>query len=364
MANRSCLYASEFIPERDAPIAPIGLSEFEWDVPLAHKLMMAGAPERVQSAIWPAKRVGIIADRKGAAERVLAFYDKLLQGEVARRDDLEAQLAVMKAVLSKTPEPPYLLLEVGEIIDGQGGDLEVGVDAVIDEIKELAARVERALSGKEAAWLGTLRNEEREQLELGTWSNVLYFSFPELPREVLAKRRAEAKPRKSARKKGGATTRRQTPKTTPEILGHTRPTPEGTLSLAMRDPRRVKTPVHPYLRDLNDRIVLTSDVRCWHVNEDPPHVLAPAPFDVAVLGEREIYWGAPDRDPPVFEQSFLLHAITGIDVARPHALEHVLSTDAVTVLIRTPSGRTLMVCPNELAIALETAVAKARGQVR
>jgi len=41
MANRSNLYASDRLPEPGAVIAPVGLSEFEWEVPLVHKLMTA-----------------------------------------------------------------------------------------------------------------------------------------------------------------------------------------------------------------------------------------------------------------------------------------------------------------------------------
>src|SRR4051812_48216214 len=102
MANRSYLYACDGIPDGEAKLAPTGLSEYNYDVPLVHKLMIANNPRRVPSVIWDAE-VGIVADREGAAERVIAFAEKLLEAPVSDRDELTTELGDLKAVLAKTP---------------------------------------------------------------------------------------------------------------------------------------------------------------------------------------------------------------------------------------------------------------------
>ncbi|MBA3540568.1 MAG: hypothetical protein H0T79_13240 [Deltaproteobacteria bacterium] len=177
MANRSYLYASDAIPDGTAKLAPRGLSECNYDIPLVHKLMVANAPRRVRSAIWNEHDIGIIANREGAAERATAFIAKLLEGEIADRDQLTGDLADMQQRLASTAATPYVLLEVGEILDMQGGDLAEGAQAVVDEIPALVARVDRAIAGNEEPWLAQLRTLSLEELNLGAWSEVLYFSF-------------------------------------------------------------------------------------------------------------------------------------------------------------------------------------------
>jgi len=181
MANRSYLYASDAIPDGKTKIAPRGLCEYNWDIPLVHKLVMGGAPRRVHSAIWPQHEIGIIANRQGAIERVEAFAAKLLEGDLdaEKRTQLESELADMRAVSEKTPATPYLLLEVGEIVDMMGGELVDQADKIVKEIPAVVARAERAVAGKEDAWLAELRGKPLDEFNFGFWSDVLYFSFGE-----------------------------------------------------------------------------------------------------------------------------------------------------------------------------------------
>jgi hypothetical protein len=176
MANRSYLYAIDGIPDGKGRHIPTGLSEYSSDVPLVHKLMIANAPRRVPSVIWEAD-VGIVADRAGAAERVIAFAEKLLEGKVSDRGALTAELAACKAVLAGTPPGKYILLEIGEILETQEGDPLKAVDRLIKDLPALAAKVDRAIAGKEDKWLAALRKAPIDEFSFGAWSDVLYYSF-------------------------------------------------------------------------------------------------------------------------------------------------------------------------------------------
>jgi|SRR5690606_33869754 len=177
MANRSHLYTCDEIPGA-ASFYARGLSEYNWDIPLVHKLMMANAPRVVRSAIWD-HDIGILAEREGAFERVLAFFDKLAEGPLPERETFERELVQMRSFLAEAPATRYVLLEAGEIFDLLDGELVDHAHALVAEIAELAARVERAMACEEQAWLAELRANWQEQARPGWWSHVLYYSFGE-----------------------------------------------------------------------------------------------------------------------------------------------------------------------------------------
>jgi len=187
MANRSYLYATDTVPTTNKPNPSYGLAQYNSDVPLVFKLIMAGSPRRTPSAIW-GQPIGIIADREGAQERVEAFA-KLLLEKHPKRKDLEAQLEQMRAVLAKTPKTKYLLLETGEVADMMGDDL---VDTVDMLIAEIPVAVKLAADPKKVA---LLRKTKFEDLNLGYWTDVLYFDLPK-PKKIKtnAKKSAAKKP--------------------------------------------------------------------------------------------------------------------------------------------------------------------------
>ena len=194
MANRCYLYAVDRSPS-DGKTYPRGLCEYSWDVPIVHKLMMGGDPRRVKSAIWDPE-IGILADRDGAIERVEAFAAALLAGHTGKAaGDLREQLDEMRAVLKKTPATPYLLLEVGEIVDMMGGDLVKNVDKVIADIPVVVAKAARA----DAKWLGKLRKTALDEFNFGYWSDTLYFSFTQPKKKPPAKKPTTKKPAAKAK---------------------------------------------------------------------------------------------------------------------------------------------------------------------
>ncbi|MBA2540037.1 MAG: hypothetical protein H0V17_10420 [Deltaproteobacteria bacterium] len=175
MANRSHLYTCDEIPGGKGFRAR-GLSEYGWEIPLVHKLMVAANPHVVRSAIWE-HDIAIIADREGAFDRASAFFDKLGEGDLGDRKEFDEELAQMKEFLATTPPSKYILLEAGEILDLMGEDLNKLVADLHAEIPDVAARAAAAVAGEEDAWLAELRSEWAEKARPGYWSDILYYSF-------------------------------------------------------------------------------------------------------------------------------------------------------------------------------------------
>jgi hypothetical protein len=80
MANRSYLYASDHLPgsaewEKQKELRSIG--EYRYDIPLAFRILLSGAPRAVRSSIWDTPQLIAIASdaRTGLArlERYLAL---------------------------------------------------------------------------------------------------------------------------------------------------------------------------------------------------------------------------------------------------------------------------------------------------
>jgi hypothetical protein len=201
MANRSYIYTCDREPGGKDFYAR-GLGEYGWDIPLAHKVLMGNAPRVTQSAIWDQK-IGIVADRDGAFKKTLALFELIGEGTLKKRSEFDSELAEMKELFASAPPTPYLLLETGEILCLYDSPLDVEVKRLCDEIAALAPKVDRALAGKEAKWIATLRRTWEKAARPGYWSDVLYFSFEEPPKPKAKKQKAkkQAAKKKTAKKK-------------------------------------------------------------------------------------------------------------------------------------------------------------------
>src|SRR5690349_15167794 len=114
MSNRSYLYASDADPGL-YDIALRGVCEHVGDVSMLQLIMVARGARAISSRIFD-DRLAVLADSRGAAERALAFVDKLGEGEVAEPEDFAAAVSQMRDVLGSTSTGRYLVLEVGEVL--------------------------------------------------------------------------------------------------------------------------------------------------------------------------------------------------------------------------------------------------------
>jgi hypothetical protein len=179
MANRSYVYSVDAVPTKEQNPKPIrSLSEYNWDIPLAHKILASGAPRRCQSAIWEKHEIAIVGDYAVGKDRLIRFLDALAaSGRMAKKDDFSAAVKETKEVLaSEKHAGKLILLEAGEIFDMSGEGLVEGCDALVEEISGLAKRVDDAITGQNEALLRKVAEGWEKDLGL-YWADVLYFDF-------------------------------------------------------------------------------------------------------------------------------------------------------------------------------------------
>ncbi|GAA2021865.1 hypothetical protein GCM10009839_18760 [Catenulispora yoronensis] len=175
MANRSYLYSAETLPtETENPTRVNCVSEHRWDIPLAHKLLVGREPRVVQSMIWDPK-IGIGADYAGGTALLLDLLRVV--GEGVDEPEFASRVAEIAAHLEKQ-SAAFFILETGEMISLDGGDVEEAVEQLVaTDIPRAVARAEAAIAGEDDEWLESVRASWRDHFD-SHYSNVLYFSFP------------------------------------------------------------------------------------------------------------------------------------------------------------------------------------------
>ena len=195
MANRSYLYTTNHLPEspeweevRDLH----SISEWNYDIPLAFKLLLAGNPMAVKSSIWETpEKIAIAGDFETGLAALNDYLSRL-------PPEAETLVAETKSFLTKASnERKYFILECGEIFDMEEGLLEAKNLALIEEIKSIRNEIDALAVPKliipevpERGFLDKLLGRKQETqkhdplepfygLGLGNWSNILYFQFGE-----------------------------------------------------------------------------------------------------------------------------------------------------------------------------------------
>src|SRR5690349_6988916 len=110
MANRSYLYASDLVPARDIDRSLrriIGISEWNYDIPIAYKLLASGDPRSCMSSIWDFDGdIAIVSDYEAGVRRLFAYLDRIPESLIARDRD-EAR----KFLFSPENRRKYFVLE-------------------------------------------------------------------------------------------------------------------------------------------------------------------------------------------------------------------------------------------------------------
>ena len=162
MANRSYLYACDTIPTRDADKSHrhmTGISEWNYDIPAAYKLLASGGPQICASSIWKKvdAPIAIVSNFDYGVRRLFQYLDRLPQRLVQPLCD-EAR----RFLYSPRNRRKFFVLECGEIFDLLGGNLAEQNQGLLVELETFEPE--------------RVRSEEQVQaLGLGNWSNVLYF---------------------------------------------------------------------------------------------------------------------------------------------------------------------------------------------
>lgn len=198
LANRSYLYSTNVIPGPNAKANGrqlIGMSEWNYDIPIVFKLLLSGDPKTCPSSIWDnPEEIALVGDYSDGLENLERFLSQI--------DLPEAQgLTAEAIVFLNKPENrnQYFVLECGEIFDmGDTPLLEQNLE-LLEEVKNIQPEVEQALQSlipppfvapKPAGFFSKLfgrtpeppspTHDVREsiyRLGLGNWSNTLYFDL-------------------------------------------------------------------------------------------------------------------------------------------------------------------------------------------
>ncbi len=181
MANRSYLYTVDTVPTKKKKPKPIrSLSEFNWGIPLAHKILASESPKRAQSVIWD-HDIAVVAAFEPGKKRLLAFLDVLAEASPKNKKAFAEAVSETKTALSAKKHVGELsLLECGEIFEMEADSLEEIVkvcDTLVDEdIPAAREKVDAAIAGKEKKWLASVAKSWEKTLGL-YWDDVLYFDF-------------------------------------------------------------------------------------------------------------------------------------------------------------------------------------------
>lgn len=189
MANRSYLYSiSEKQTEQLTGVKIRSLSEFNYSIPLTHKLMLCSNPELVQSALFGyEKPIALLGEFAGGYDLLKRFLQRLKQvPALVSRSDFDQQLEeTLEFLDDRNKQLPYVLLEAGELFDMSGNLLEEDAGDLLDELDVLREEAETIIASAETNPFAKARHYQLEnlhthwqkQLGLDCWSEVLYFQF-------------------------------------------------------------------------------------------------------------------------------------------------------------------------------------------
>ncbi len=176
VANRSYLYSADGLPTEQSNPKPIRcVSEHNWSIPLAHKILVGRGTAVVPSMIWN-PRIGIAGDYDAGAELLTDLLRVVGQG--LPDGDFAECVARTTAHLDKQ-RAKYFLLETGEMVSLGDEDPEEAVRGLVEyDIPAEVARAEAAIAGDDDAWLASVRAGWQDNFA-SFYSDWLYFSFPE-----------------------------------------------------------------------------------------------------------------------------------------------------------------------------------------
>ncbi|MGP1682322.1 MAG: DUF7822 domain-containing protein [Giesbergeria sp.] len=198
MANRSYLYSTNIIPGPSAKADGrklIGISEWNYDIPIVFKLLLSGNARACTSSIWNTpEEIALTGDYASGVKNLEAFLSMITLPS--------AQSLIAEALeFLKKPEneSQYFVLECGEIYEMSDAPLSEQNLTLLRQVQNLQPEIDAALqslmtspveSPKPVGFLSKFLGRTPEPpkrahdpmqpvyaLGLGNWSNILYFDF-------------------------------------------------------------------------------------------------------------------------------------------------------------------------------------------
>jgi len=119
MANRSYLYVTDADPRGSGHGHIQSLSEWNWDVPLSHLILVSGNPAMCRSQAWEYDGlIAVCGDFAVGRQRLYDFLDLVRQRDILPAQQLDGVIIQTHSALdANSGEGLYTLLEAGEIIE-------------------------------------------------------------------------------------------------------------------------------------------------------------------------------------------------------------------------------------------------------
>lgn len=181
MANRAYLYSIDHIPDPKAESVKrriVGISEWNYEIPLVYGLLLSGNPRTCRSLIWDAPEdICILADYDAGVERLGAFMDEVRFPPAASLFD--QTLAFLESERNRNTYFHLEPLEIYDLMEDEPPALNrsfceackhIGQNAA-ESIQHIQQMIESSDIADEEV-LSALR-----QLGFGNWSNILYWDL-------------------------------------------------------------------------------------------------------------------------------------------------------------------------------------------
>jgi hypothetical protein len=195
MANRSYLYATNFLPspgdDRGHQRRIVGISEWKTDIPIVFKMLLSGNPKKCRSLIWNVpEEIALVADYEHGTASLFRFLDRIPRPEI-----VPLREEASRFLTAENNKSPYFLLECAEIFEMEDEPLTLQNDRLLAEIQNVDAAAESILASLSLTHQGDRKRgfltrifghkapapekKDRGQLVgalgLGNWSNFLYY---------------------------------------------------------------------------------------------------------------------------------------------------------------------------------------------
>ena len=96
----------------------VGVSEWNYDIPIAYKLLVTCNPQVCRSSIWKFDEdIAIAGEYEGGVHRLMSFLDQLPRSLIQPLQD-EAR----ESLMSPENRRRFFILECGEIFEMRAGD--------------------------------------------------------------------------------------------------------------------------------------------------------------------------------------------------------------------------------------------------
>ncbi len=164
MANRAYLYAKK-------GNEMVAISEYNYDIPIAYKILVSCNTKRVRSTIFKTPfKIALRGDFDSGVDRLYAFLEEVKQKGLIPEVELEQRIAETKAFLEKHHGCRYFWLEGAEVYEYNGpalfGNLKMRrkISRIKDEIENFYQELATAKPAERMSLIG-----------IQEWADCLYY---------------------------------------------------------------------------------------------------------------------------------------------------------------------------------------------